>query len=366
MADTYVFSLSVQDDEGLWSAAEEWTVVINPIDQPPVSDAGPDRTIRIGASQDLNGGSSYDNEGEITEWLWKCTSHPTVPGLVNTDQMVASFTPPDPGTYTFSLEVMDEAGQWSEPDYVEITVLEQNSAPVVNIIAPKTGDRIYLENKVILRITWDATDANMDTLMFKVEVYQIISDENKVFIARKSDLPHGTTNWTFNDTAYNFPRATDMEVRVQAWETSTSDRYETIAVVGPFQVLDPYIKPPDDNGEDDKGLDLNWIILAIVVLLGIGLVAAMALRGSSDEDEVPWEDEAPRESQARPTKGALAMKGTPAATAAAQAEKARKAKEDGKSRDPKGRLLDCPDCGAPLDHDTDFGAPYCWDCDKYF
>ena len=42
-----------------------------------------------------------------------------------------------------------------------------------------------------------------------------------------------------------------------------------------------------------------------------------------------------------------------------------KAKQE-KKTDPHGRLLDCPDCGAPLDHDTDFGAPYCWDCDKYF
>ncbi|UCC92479.1 MAG: VCBS repeat-containing protein, partial [Thermoplasmata archaeon] len=369
-ADVYVIVLTVMDDEDAWSAVAEHEINITHIDQHPVADAGGDKQVRMGASVELNGGGSYDVEGDIVTWRWKCTSHPTVPGLVNTDQMVASFTPPEPGTFVFTLEVEDGAGQWSEPDEVYVTVLETNSAPEVTVISPEEGDVFELDDlNPYLVVRWDTYDANGDTLRFKVEIYM----EGTLFLARKSNLPHGTDNVTFDDTSFNFPRDKDLVAKIFAWETNTEDRYETIETAGPFRIKDPISKPNGGGDDDDTGgISLNWMIIAVVVILGIAFAAfALSRGGGEDEEDVPWEDEPPaRGGASPPTKSALAPKAPVTATAAVQAEKARAAKEAakqaGKKTDPHGRVLDCPDCGAPLDHDTDFGAPYCWDCDKYF
>jgi hypothetical protein len=365
-ADDYVFRLVVWDDEGATSQATEWTVEINPIDEPPKADAGVDKQVRIGGSVELSGAASNDYEGEIVAWLWKCTSHTNVPGLVNADQMLASFTPPDPGTFVFSLEVQDEAGQWSEPDSIIITVLEENSAPEVTVISPTTGSLVTLDQHMLV-IRWDTYDANGDTIMFKVEIWKV--DDGEVFLARKGNLPYGTNNVTFNATNFNFPRGVDLEARILAWETNTEDGYTANEVAGPFQIKKDQPVQTNGGGDDDEGLGLNYILIGVVVLLALLLVGWMIMRGGSEDDEVPWEDEA-SEAPRSTARSALAEhmptapsrpgpQTLPAAEAASQTKGATKT-------DPKGRLLDCPECGAPLDHDTDFGAPYCWDCDKYF
>ncbi len=365
-ADTYVFRLVVWDDEGAPSQVTEWTVEVNPIDQHPEADAGGDMQARIGASVELNGDGSYDYEGDIVTWLWKCTSRPNVPGLVNADQMVASFSPPEPGMYIFSLEVQDEAGQWSEPDEVTVTILEQNSAPQVTVLAPTMGSTVMLEMDMLV-IRWDTYDANNDNIMFKVEIYKV--DDGQVFLARKGNLPYGTNNVTFNATNYNFPRGVDLEAWIFAWETNTEDRYETQKVAGPFQIKKDVPVTPSNGGGDDEGLDLNYILVGVVVLLALLLVGWMIMRsGSDDDDEVPWEDETSAAPKAT-TRSALAerMPAAPSKPGPQTVPATTKRPPTGKTTptDPKGRLLDCPTCGAPLDHDTDFGAPYCWDCDRY-
>lgn len=363
VADTYVFALVVQDDEDAWSAVTEWTLEINPVDQYPTADAGPDMQVRIGISIELNGDDSYDPEGEIVTWRWRCTSHPNVPGLVNDDQMVASFTPPDPGTFVFSLTVEDEVGQWSEPDNVTITVLEQNSAPQITVVSPQGGLISLVDQMLVIR--WDTYDANDDYMMFKVEIYK----DDIMFLARRSDLPHGTNNVTFNDTNFNFPRGTDLIARIYGWETNTEDRYETMVTTNPFQIEKSTVNPNPNGGGDSEGIDTNTIIIGVVVLLALVLVGFMVMRGSGEDDEVPWEGEGQPETK-EVTRGALAtrMPTAPAKVAPQTGPAAVKAPEAKPSTqtDPKGRMLDCPNCGAPLDHDTDFGAPYCWDCDKYF
>ncbi len=349
----YTFVLTVKDDENSWSPVVEYVINITAIDQPPMADAGADRTVRLPNSVSLNGGGSYDVDGDIVAYRWRCTSHPTVSGLVGDDQMVATFSPPDAIVFTFSLEVQDEAGQWSAPDTVVITVLNENVAPVLTIKAPKPGSVNLDVDR--LRIEWEATDANGDTLMFKVEIWKA----GTIFLARKGNLPYGTNNVTFNDTNYNFPRNVDLEAKVWAWETNTADRYEVEVSTGYFQIVDKTV-PGTNGGGDDKEFNYTYLILAIVLIMGIILVAAMTMRGGGDEEEVPWEHDAPRTGKAAgPAPSALATKLPPVAPAVAKGPK--KA-----AKDPKGRMLDCPDCGAPLDHDTDFGSPYCWDCDKYF
>ncbi len=359
VADTYVFALVVQDDEEAWSAVTDWTMEINPEDQYPTADAGPDMQVRIGISVELNGDDSDDPEGEILTYRWRCTSHPNVPGLVNDDQMVASFTPPDPGTFVFALRVEDEVGQWSTLDNITIIVLEQNSAPQITVVAP-TGGFAVLENQFLV-IRWDTYDSNDDYLMFKVEIFT-----DDIFrIAVRSDLPHGTNNVTFNDTNYNFPRGVDLVAYIYAQETNTEDVYTTMVMTDLFQIEKETVNPNANGGGDSEGIDTNVIIIGVVVLLALLLVGFMIMRGSSDDDEAPWEGDGQPETK-EATRGALATRMPTAPTKVAPQTVQQPVAKPASATDPKGRMLDCPNCGAPLDHDTDFGAPYCWDCDKYF
>jgi hypothetical protein len=353
-AENHTVSLVVQDNEDIWSTAVEWVIVVEAIDQPPEADAGPDRNVRVGGSVELNGGDSYDMEGDIVAWKWRCTSHSNVPGFINDDMMMASFTPPGPGVYRFTLEVQDEIGQWSDPDEVMITVLEENQKPVVTIIKP-SGGTVTLDGH-LLHIEWQASDPNGDQLAFTVEVYK-----GMAWLARLANLPHGTTSHTFNDTSFNFPRETDLEVRVTARETGTEDRYTVTATSNTFQIVD---KPGDGNGggDEDDNIGLTYGIIGIIIIIVIILAVAMASRGGVGpaEDELPWDDE--DEPVAKKT--STSKRGAMAAGASAVATKPKAAAAAAK--DPKGRLLDCPTCGAPLDYDNDFARPYCWDCDKYF
>ncbi|NIP33878.1 MAG: hypothetical protein GWN18_02945, partial [Thermoplasmata archaeon] len=55
--------------------------------------------------------------------------------------------PPEPGTFVFTLEVEDGIGQWSDPDEVQVVVLEVNSAPEITIIAPTPGSVYELDDQ---------------------------------------------------------------------------------------------------------------------------------------------------------------------------------------------------------------------------
>jgi hypothetical protein len=81
--------------------------------QPPVADAGPDRTVSEGQSVTLDGSNSYDPVGTISGYLWEQTSGRPV-SLSNPNSQTASFTAPvvefsgDP--LTFRLTVTDSSG----------------------------------------------------------------------------------------------------------------------------------------------------------------------------------------------------------------------------------------------------------------
>jgi hypothetical protein len=109
------------------------------IDEVPIADAGPDITIHVGDTIDLNGSASRDDEGGIITWRWVSISHPNVPGLLNSHDRVAYFSPEGPGTYRFTLRVQDEAGQWSEPDELTVTVLKADQGSSTTTSEPGLG-----------------------------------------------------------------------------------------------------------------------------------------------------------------------------------------------------------------------------------
>lgn len=99
----------------------------NPIQSPPIANAGVDQTVTEGFTVYLDGTSSYatTSGASIVSYSWIQTFGPTV-GLNGATLSSPLFTAPAQATtLMFSLRVTDSLGQVSSPDSVTITVVPQ-------------------------------------------------------------------------------------------------------------------------------------------------------------------------------------------------------------------------------------------------
>jgi hypothetical protein len=99
----------------------------NPIQSPPIANAGQDQTVTEGFPVFLDGASSYatTSGATIVSYSWFQTSGPTV-GLNGATLPSPTFkAPAQATTLTFSLTVTDSLGQVSSPDSITITVVPQ-------------------------------------------------------------------------------------------------------------------------------------------------------------------------------------------------------------------------------------------------
>jgi uncharacterized Zn-binding protein involved in type VI secretion len=154
----YTFNLSVRDSNETWSLEDVVNVTVTlPPNEPPVAVVGADFAARVGEEVTLDGSASYDTDGDIVVWSWRCTSHPML-SLVGADAVRALFTPELAGNYTFELRVLDDRGDWSESDTLAVTILPGlvNIPPVAEIegIAVRTavvGEEVTLDGSA----SWD-------------------------------------------------------------------------------------------------------------------------------------------------------------------------------------------------------------------
>ena len=92
--------------------------------EPPVADAGTNRTVRAGTKVKLSGLKSRDAEGEALYYSWSQIRGSKVP-LLDVNGPEASFQAPhvsEPRTYRFKLRVTDKKGADSLPAFVDVTV----------------------------------------------------------------------------------------------------------------------------------------------------------------------------------------------------------------------------------------------------
>jgi gliding motility-associated-like protein len=148
----YVFRLTVTDDDTSTSF-DEVTVTVNAagVNQPPVANAGPAKTIKLPTNSVSLTSSSSDIDGTIVTYEWVKLSGPAVT-LTNANTATVLLTNMGDGVYVFELTVTDDDGA-TNTDEVNVSVLPAsiNSPPVVQA----SGDfGIQLpENTVILSAT---------------------------------------------------------------------------------------------------------------------------------------------------------------------------------------------------------------------
>jgi hypothetical protein len=129
--------------------------------QPPVSKAGVDQTVRVFDTVQLDGSSSSDVDGDSLTYNWSFVSKPSGSNtpLSNTNAMKPTFVVDLAGTYTLQLVVNDGTVN-SAPDTV--TISTGNSAPVSNAGA----DQAVLVNVTVQLDGSSSSDVDGDSLTF--------------------------------------------------------------------------------------------------------------------------------------------------------------------------------------------------------
>src|SRR5690606_13336778 len=152
---TYTASLVV-DDGSAQSAAD--TVTLDTLNSAPMAEAGPDRTVAVGALVELDGSGSSDPDGDVLSYQWTLTERPDGSGaqLTNPNVVDPSFVADVAGEYVASLTVHDGV-RASDPDIVAISTA--NSAPVANAgadITAEPGDTVELDGSASSDVDGDS------------------------------------------------------------------------------------------------------------------------------------------------------------------------------------------------------------------
>jgi len=153
------FMIKLSDDsfDGVkFASSENLNVSDRPVltievqsNQPPVADAGQDRTAQRGEVVTLDGSGSKDPDGDLPlTYKWLLTSQPagSTAALTNPTDVSTKLIPDVLGPYIVELVVTDSLGLSSVPDKVLITV--ENTAPVANAGPDQTtqpGDLVILD-----------------------------------------------------------------------------------------------------------------------------------------------------------------------------------------------------------------------------
>src|SRR5215204_4187918 len=103
--------------------------------KPPVAIAGPDKVIPLPIdSVFLDGRSSNDPDGKISEWLWTKISGPASSNIIKPSDSVTKVKSLVAGTYQFELKVTDNGGL-SAKDTMQVivdSVVTTNHPPIAN------------------------------------------------------------------------------------------------------------------------------------------------------------------------------------------------------------------------------------------
>jgi gliding motility-associated-like protein len=115
---TYVFQLSVQDNDGA-NGVDEVTVMVSPkINLPPIVSAGPDIEVQLPVSQVTINGTVSDPDGTIKSSTWiQLSGSPVTLTITGSVLEVSDLTQ---GSYSFKLSATDDGDITSSDDVIVV------------------------------------------------------------------------------------------------------------------------------------------------------------------------------------------------------------------------------------------------------
>ncbi len=117
----HAISVTVTDEHGF--SDNGWPIILTVVNESPVANAGPDRTVNYARTVTLNGADSLDPEGGVLAYTW------TLNGVQIATGANPAVGPFDIGSHTITLTAVDEHGA-TATDSMVIAVV--NEAPVAN------------------------------------------------------------------------------------------------------------------------------------------------------------------------------------------------------------------------------------------
>lgn len=123
VAGVYVFSLTVIDDRG-GKAEDNVTIRVN---EPPIANAGRDKTITLPTNSTYISGAGSDKDGTIINYSWSKKSGPMAT-MKFEDSYLLQLSDLEEGIYIFTLTVTDNRGATASDD-IKLTVLPMPNLP---------------------------------------------------------------------------------------------------------------------------------------------------------------------------------------------------------------------------------------------
>ncbi|HBP6526421.1 TPA: tandem-95 repeat protein [Pseudomonas aeruginosa] len=127
---TTTVTYQAQDSAGAWSAPATVTIVVQPVNDPPVA-----QPLSLTIDEDTSGAvtlQAYDIDSPVPTYFRIVTPPNAAQGSVSLNGNVATFTPVKDwnGTTSFTYQAQDSAGAWSAPATVTVVVRPVNDPPV--------------------------------------------------------------------------------------------------------------------------------------------------------------------------------------------------------------------------------------------
>jgi hypothetical protein len=179
----YVFRLIVTDGSDL--GQDDVTITVNPVNLPPVVEAGPDQTVAFQTSVSLTGTASDDGQpaGSSLASTWSLVSGPAgaTVGFADPTALTTTATLSLPGTYVLSLAVSD--GLATAADTLTITVTPLNTAPTV-----EAGPNQTIVSTGIASLAGTATDDGLPLPGTLTNAWSKVSGPGNVVFGNPSAL----------------------------------------------------------------------------------------------------------------------------------------------------------------------------------
>ncbi len=133
VAGTYIYRLTVTDNDGA-TDTDDVTVTVNPpVNQAPTANAGANKAITLPTNTtSLSGTASADADGTIASYAWQQISGPSASALSATNTANITISNLVAGVYTYRLTVRDNDGATSTDDVTVTVNALPNEAPIAN------------------------------------------------------------------------------------------------------------------------------------------------------------------------------------------------------------------------------------------
>jgi hypothetical protein len=223
--------------------------------QAPVATASAPGAVTSGTAFNLNGGSSFDPDGDSLAFQWSQIAGPAVTLSDSTSETPSATAPivSEPTFLTFQLVVSD--GLANSTAAVTVAVLKPNEPPVLAPIGDKT---VSVES--ILTFTLSGSDPDNDPLVYSVSPQPLPSNASfnsstRVFSFTPSASQAGSFSLTFSVSDGRGGTASEtITITVAAGVTINIDSPAAGANVAAGQLL---VRGTVQAGDDEAGVTVN-------------------------------------------------------------------------------------------------------------